>query len=280
MGGGIEQLARKVLRRLRPHWMLNALALKLPDVETFAAPRLIELPAGSRLLVLAPHPDDESIGCGGTLAKWRDAGRMAKVLFLTDGRQGSRALRSMPGGDPSRAKAQDALIDARQREAHRALRALGIEDFVFANVPDGELRKHVDAIAQTIAELIDHDQPDLIMLPFLTDRHPDHAAAGACLLSGLRRLGRDRLLGLSCAGYEVWSPIYANSVVDISGWIERKTAAIAAYESQLRDTNYVEGALSLNRYRAISSLVPGSHAEAFYIAPAATYLALAERLTL
>jgi LmbE family N-acetylglucosaminyl deacetylase len=226
------------------------------------------------MLVLAPHPDDESIGCGGTLAKWRQAGRTATVLFLTDGRLGSRELRAMANRDPRRGEAQRALIETRREEAKLALRALAIEEFAFVDAPDGELWQNIDAVARLIAQVIERERPDLIMLPFLTDRHLDHVAAGACLISALRQLGSNRLNGLMCAGYEVWSPIQANVVVDVTDCIERKKTAIGAYRSQLRDTNYLDGALSLNRFRAISNLMPGTYAEAFYVASAQAYLEL------
>ena len=269
-------LARGALRRFGFQRALKAIALRLKNLEMIAAPQLIDLPPGTRLLVLAPHPDDESIGCGGTLAKWRHAGLPAKVLFITDGRLGSRALRQLPESDPARGEAQRSLIDTRKSEAHAALHELGVEEFAFADVPDGELWNHVDQVARIIVETIEDYRPDVIMLPFLTDRHPDHVAAGVCLLAALRQLGPHLLGRLTCAGYEVWSPIQANSVVDISAWVDKKTSAICAHASQLRDTNYLEGALSLNRLRAVSNVISGSHAQAFYVAPAEVYRSLVE----
>jgi LmbE family N-acetylglucosaminyl deacetylase len=262
------------LHRLRFERLVGALARKLWADSANAAPRLIDLPPGVRVLVLAPHPDDESIGCGGTLARWRKANRAAKVLFLTDGRLGSRDLRAMPEGDPRRIEAERRLVETRREEARLALETLEIDEFAFADAPDGELWRHIEPVARVIARTIEEDAPDLIMLPFLTDRHPDHGAAGACLISALRQIDASRLGKLTCAGYEVWSPIQANVVVDITESVERKKAAISVYRSQLNDTNYLDGALSLNRFRAISNMVPGTHAEAFYLAPATTFMEL------
>jgi LmbE family N-acetylglucosaminyl deacetylase len=274
-GNEMALLAPAFVRRFKFDRTLKGLMRRLLETEGSALPQSIGLPPGSRLLVLAPHPDDESIGCGGTLAKWRDAGWPAKVLFLTDGRLGSRDLRAMDPSDPKRGHAQQALIETRQREAKCALRILGVQEHTFAAIPDGELWRHTDQATEIIARAIDDDQPDLLMLPFLTDRHPDHAATGASLLGALRGLGSRRRQKLICAGYEVWSPIQANSVIDITAWVERKKSAIGVYKSQLRDTNYLDGALSLNRFRAVSSLMTGSHAEAFYVASADVYLAMA-----
>ncbi|HVZ02937.1 MAG TPA: PIG-L deacetylase family protein [Dongiaceae bacterium] len=262
------------LRRLRFERLVNALARRLWADPASAAPQLLDLPPGTRMLVLAPHPDDESIGCGGTLARWRRAGRAAKVLFLTDGRLGSRSLRAMAEHDPQRAEAERRLVETRREEAALAMQALAVDEFAFADAPDGELWRRVEPVAGLVARAIEESGADLIMLPFLTDRHPDHIAAGACLLGALRQMSSARLSGLTCAGYEVWSPILANAVVDITDSVEQKKAAIAVYRSQLQDTNYLDGAISLNRFRAISNLLPGTHAEAFYVAPAKTFMEL------
>src|SRR5882724_203198 len=188
------------LRRLRFQRLVNALARKLWADTGGAAPRLIDLPPGTRVLVLAPHPDDESIGCGGTLARWRQAGRAAKVLFLTDGRQGSRSLRALAEHDPRRLEAEQRLIETRRQEAKLALQALAVDEFAFADAPDGELWRHVESVAKVIARTVEEEGPDLIMLPFFTDRHPDHIAAGACLVRALQQISPSRLSGLTCAG--------------------------------------------------------------------------------
>jgi N-acetylglucosamine malate deacetylase 1 len=270
----MKPLMQVAWRRLRFQKMVNVLARRLWTDKENPAPRLFELPPGSRMLVLAPHPDDESIGCGGTLAKWRAAGRPAKVMFLTDGGLGSRALRAMPQHDPGREETQRMLILTRKEEAKRALQKLRVEEFAFTDAPDGALWQHVDRVAAELARTIEAERPDLVLLPFLTDRHEDHVAAGACLLAALKQISADPLGKLTCAGYEVWSPIHANAIVDITEHVERKKDAIGVYRSQLRDTNYLDGALSLNRFRAVSNLLPGTHAEAFYVAPAKAYLDL------
>lgn len=166
------------------------------------------------------------------------------------------------------------MVEIRRQEARRALEILAVNEFAYADAPDGQLWQHVEPVAKEIARTIEEDRPDLILLPFITDAHADHMAANACLLSALRQVDAARLNGLTCAGYEVWSPIQANTLIDITTALEQKKAAIGVYISQLRDTNYLDGAVSLNRFRAISNLLPGTHAEAFFLAPAKTYMEL------
>ena len=92
-------------------------------------PERVEAPPGSRIVVLAPHPDDDVLGCGGTLAKQVVTGASVSVVYLTDGRK----------GDPTFAS-EDDLVKERQREAVAAAAVLGIEDVAFLGARDQELR--------------------------------------------------------------------------------------------------------------------------------------------
>lgn len=236
----------------------------------FAPPRVFDRLPGSRLLVLAPHPDDESIGCGGALAKSVDRGAVVRVVFLTDGGGGDPEIRRLPTDDPRRR----ALIETRMREAAAALDALAIGEHAALGAPDGALSPDDKPIVEALADEIAGFAPDLVLLPFPADRHPDHAATAICLLAALDRLGRSG--GIDWAGYEIWSPLPANTLVDIAETLERKRRAILSYQSQLRTTPYLEGALGLNRYRAVSGGLGESWAEAFHLGTLASLRRLLE----
>ncbi len=272
-------MLRWAARRLVPHTGRSELAARLWELEPFAPLPVLDRPRSERTLVLAPHPDDESIGCGGTLAKQTDAGARVKVVFLTDGAEGDRSLRALAEGDRKAGLRQE-LVARRRREAGEALSVLAVADFEFLAARDGGLDAGDRALVEALAGIVDRFQPDLVLLPFVADRHPDHRAATPCLLAAVDLLGERRLEELPCAGYEVWSPAQPNALVDISAQVERKRKAIGAYASQVAETDYADGALALNRYRAVSGLLRGRYAEALHLAPVARLREMRERLAL
>jgi LmbE family N-acetylglucosaminyl deacetylase len=246
---------RAAVRRLRPGWVRRIVAEA--GIDTLAPPTVIELPAGRRLMVLAPHPDDESIGCGGLIAKWLDDGRVASVVFLSDGSRGSR----LQGAE---ADAPTSLAGVRRQEALEAITRLGGAKAVFLGLQDGALAANEAALSSNLQDLISEWRPDLIALPYVTDRHPDHTAVAPALL---RALGspdhKARHANFLC--YEIWSPLQARIVIDVTAQADRKIAAINAHSSQTEQCDYAESALGLNRYRACSGLIAGRYAEAFWM---------------
>jgi LmbE family N-acetylglucosaminyl deacetylase len=126
------------------------------------------------LLIVAPHPDDETLGAGGLLSAWAARGLPATVLSLSDG---ERACPEVPG-----------LAEIRHAELTRALRALGFypdqPHMVRLSLPDGELGAYEQRIADRIRELLHPES--LLVAPFELDGHPDHDAAGRAALIAAR----------------------------------------------------------------------------------------------
>lgn len=271
--------AERMLRRVVPRAMRNALDRAIVDLERYHPPQVAADPPGIRPLVLAPHPDDESIGCGGTLALYARLGVPVQVVFMTDGRLGDPALRRLPVRSPRRETLEAALVERRMAEARAALQALGATGGHFLGAPDGALGLAVDQVAPRLADLLRELRPDVVLLPFVTDRHADHAATGRCLLVAARQLGPGWGDAVDCLGYEVWSPIYANLAIDISQVMNVKRRAIACHASQLQDADFLAGVEGLNRYRAVSGMVGGEYAEAFFRAPFPLFRTLHERLS-
>lgn len=120
---------------------------------------------GERLLVLAPHPDDEVIGCGGLVAQHAREGRRIRVVVATDGAAGAS-----PESD-------------REEESRRGLATLGAGDseIHFLRFSDRALD---DSVIPALREHLADFRPDLILAPSPTEIHPDHAAL-ARALSGL-----------------------------------------------------------------------------------------------
>lgn len=174
------------------------------------------------LLVVAPHPDDAELLCGGTLALCADQGYRTAIIDLTRGELGTR-------GTP----------EVRVEEAARAARVLSVAVRLNAGLPDAALENSDDARRRLVGVLRDLT-PRVVILPFSRGRHPDHRVAAelgrdACFLAGLAKYGEGAphrphkvLYALSFRE----DPIKPTFVVDISEQFERKMAAIRCYGSQ------------------------------------------------
>lgn len=229
-------------------------------------------PPGERILILAPHADDETLGCGGSIKKYIDSGKHVEVVILTDGRLGDPDIRATRSAR-SRAEREHALIALRQQETRDAMDTLGVNALTFLAAADGRLASADGIFIESLLRRFDLVRPDIVFVPFFLDRHPDHQAATACLDAVYQRLGRAQ--DVTLAAYEIWSPLAANTLVDISSVADFKWQAIAAYQSQLKDVDYLSATKGLNRFRAIAGLLPGSvYAEAFFVCPLPTYLEL------
>jgi LmbE family N-acetylglucosaminyl deacetylase len=262
----LKSVLRTFVRAARPHLEFTGL---LQTSGVLAKSAAVWRPGQERVLVLAPHMDDETIGCGGTIALHARAGAAVTVVFLTDGRNGGGGLGSLSG--KARERKQAELIDTRQREAEAALAVLGPSDMRFLGVHDGELAKSIEPAAATLKSILAEVQPELVYLPFFTDEHPDHRAASELLLSAAEGLQ----FNFMCIGYEVWTPLFPNCIVNIDETASVKQQALERYVSQLQDGDYVRAAMGLSAYRSIGLLAArDSYAEAFFMCPVATYQTL------
>jgi LmbE family N-acetylglucosaminyl deacetylase len=135
---------------------------------------------GQPAIVFAPHQDDETLGCGGTIVRKRRAGADVSVVFLTDGSGSHREL--MSGADMSRLRAQ---------EARDACAVLGVasEHVLFLNFPDGHLTQHLDEAVPRVVEVLQRLQPAEVFVPHYYDGPPDHLATTQAVLSALRVSG-------------------------------------------------------------------------------------------
>jgi LmbE family N-acetylglucosaminyl deacetylase len=238
--------ARRFLARL--HRLTHRMPVELREVQR------------ARVLVVAPHLDDEVIAPGGTLLLHRQAGSTVGVIFTSDS-----------AGDPSQTgTASETAI--RKREAEQAARIVGLEILKFLDYPDGQLSRCEAAMARDLAVLVRDWKPEQIFCPFPGDHHRDHQATTAAVAEAIRQTGWDGEVWC----YEVWSTLWPNRAVDISAVVEKKREAIRCYASQVANMSYVEAALGLNRYRGLRVHV--DYAEGFYVCPAGEFLALAQTL--
>ena len=253
-----QRLARALPAELR-RWIRFSLLRREAGLE----PVIIEKAEAGKVAVLAPHPDDDVIGCGGTLHKHRLAGDPVTVIYLTDGARGDDV-----DGPPS-----TELAATRRKEAEEAAGLLGIENLVFLGYPDGELSA-VKGAAERLAGELEAAGPEAVFLPFLLDEHPDHVATDRIFAAALRRWGE----GVTVYAYEVWTPLAPNRLVDISAVAAVKEEAIRRHASQMRNVDYAEPTLGLNRFRSIAIASGRGLFEAFFMMDAAGYGRLVEEI--
>lgn len=227
------------------------------------APRLVERAPAAPVAVLAPHPDDDVIGCGGTLYKHRQAGEAVTVIYLTDGGRGND-WKSAPSPE---------LADRRRLEAEAAAQVLGIGNPAFLGFTDGELAP-TPVVIDRVLEALAAVSPRCVFLPSPLDEHPDHQAANRIFAALVPRL-RNRVTVFS---YEVWTPLDPNRLVDISGAAAVKEKAIRRHASQVRHIDYAGAALGLNRFRSLSLGSGCGFYEAFFAAEAKAYAALVKEI--
>lgn len=175
-----------------------------------------------RVLVVAPHADDESIGCGGTIAALAESAAFVRVLVLTDGARGGGVAEVTA---PASSSASD-LVARREAEARAAGAALGVAEHVFLRLEDGALGAQADLV-QRVQREIEAFGPGLVMAPGPLELHADHRAACRATCAALAR-AKDCELFL----YGVRGPQAPSVLVDVTRVFEKKKAALACYASQ------------------------------------------------
>lgn len=142
--------------------------------------------SGRSCLVLAPHPDDETLGCGGMIMQKLAAGARVGVVVATDG--GASHL-----DDPARKTSRHALVEMREQETLLACAALGLgaEHVSFLGFPDGALMQHAEALRERLAAVIACHRPSEVYVCALGDGHRDHVALAQAVqeLAAAGRMG-------------------------------------------------------------------------------------------
>ncbi len=216
----------------------------------------------SNVLIIAPHPDDEVLGCGGTIARLAAEGSDVAVAIVTKGTP------LFPAAQVRRVRA----------EARQAGKHLGVRQLLFLDLPVTTLHlipRHklngifADLIGKTV-------KPDTVFLPFPGDRHEDHRQVFDAAMVAMRPDGRrhrvDRICCYETVSETHWSapgiePVFQpNWYVDISRTLDAKLAAMRRYASQLEDgipARSLSALEALARFRGSIAGMPA--AEAFQI---------------
>jgi LmbE family N-acetylglucosaminyl deacetylase len=147
---------------------------------------------GGSCLVVAPHPDDETLGCGATIARVARAGHEVRIVVVSDGRN----------SHPSSTTTPEELAQLRRTEVFDACRILGVpaEGVVWLGFEDGRLGREAPAIARQLATVVTEFKPRHVLAPSPVDEHPDHRA----LASVIRRLVIEGTVRCPVYEYPVW----------------------------------------------------------------------------
>lgn len=208
-----------------------------------------------RALVVAPHFDDEVLGCGGLVAQLSAAGGAVRVVFCSDG-----------GGDTADPERRRARSARRREEAGRAAAVLGLAGIDELDLPDGSLAQHVDALADGLARVLLAHRPHLVLAPSPLEVSDDHRAAFAALhraLTSSRGAGAATLGELHVLAYEVNHPLHPDLLVDVGPQVATIERAMACYASQLEEHDYLAVKLGLLKFRTLTLPPTVTAAEAY-----------------
>jgi LmbE family N-acetylglucosaminyl deacetylase len=188
------------------------------------------LPDKKKVMVLAAHADDETLGCGGTLVLHKRQGAVITVVVLTD-------------GAGLNVKAED-IKGQRKAEAREVSGILGIDDLNFLDVPDTKLKDHMSFALPKVMELVGRFKPDLIYAPSPIDFHPDHRGAFRIACEVLKK-------GVPVSFYEIYAPIRFNRLIDITEVRATKEKAMMAYRVSLLGIqgHFIDAMRGLGSYR-------------------------------
>ena len=215
------------------------------------------------LLVLAPHADDEVLGCGGTIARFAEDGCRVIIAVLTNAAIGAPELFTPD------------MIDNVRSEALRAHEVLGVDSTLFLDLPAPQLEQYPQyKVANAIAELVSEFSPQTLFVPHRGDLHKDHQAVfNAAMVAARPQNGNplrqvfayETLSETDWAGPFPESAFVPNVFIMLSeGGLEKKLEAMRVFSSQLRDFPHarsIEALTALARLRG--STVGASAAEAF-----------------
>ena len=229
-----------------------------------------------RVLVLAPHYDDEVLGCGGLILQLAAGGARIVCAFMSDGSGGVEG--------PPEGVTRDQYSKRRREEADAAAKVLGIGSVEHLGsrhgLRDGALASSLDQLTGHIEALLQQHKPDLLLAPSPLEVTSDHQTAFRALHEALinRRRGRTQEgepllsqdddsspgdLALRVLCYEVNHPFYPDLLVDVTAEMEGIAGAMSHYRSQLERHDYMGSCRGLRRYRSLGLPDPCRYAEAY-----------------
>lgn len=208
----------------------------LQNFYTYCARSIDTQSAQGAALIIAPHPDDETLGCGAIIARLCASGQKVRVLVVTDGAASGNSSIISPFE----------LVQIRHNECVEACKTLGVkaDDVVFLNFPDGGTSALVDTIAAAIKTHVIAFQPRLIFSPYSEDSHPDHQT----IANAIDSLCRDKTIVGTVFEYPIsfWPFVALRHLlhpsklrrlrrITTTPYLTHKMRAMKSYRSQLEN---------------------------------------------
>jgi LmbE family N-acetylglucosaminyl deacetylase len=221
----------------------------------------------NRILVVAAHPDDEVIGCGGSVRKWHDEGGKVSALILAEG----AASRKEKGAD---AKSE---VEALRTQARNCAKIIGYDDIVFEDFPDNRMDEPdlLDVI-KVVERYVKTYSPKMVITHHYGDLNVDHRIAFQAVLTACRPIkggGGDSVKSSYCfetLSSTEWNFPYhkngfsPNTFIDITGTISAKLRAFGCYQSEMRRAPHPRSVESIKAANARwGSVIECNFAEAF-----------------
>ncbi|GGI82121.1 PIG-L deacetylase family protein [Legionella impletisoli] len=185
-----------------------------------------------KVLICAAHPDDEVLGCGGTIAKFSDEGADVHILFLADG---------VSSRDPKESNKLINSSEARRQSAYIAADILGVKSLMFGDFPDNRMDSiGLLEIVKFIENKINEFQPQILLTHYSSDLNIDHRIVNQAVITACRPQPDffvETLLFFEVCSSTEWqipTTFSPNWFVDIAKYLELRSKALEAYSAELR----------------------------------------------
>jgi len=240
-----------------------ALASATDYFSEFVRPIPVTAPFGRSMLIVAPHQDDETIGCGGALALQVRAGQAASILLLTDGAEGCEEM----------GMTRHAMQEMRNEESRLAAAVIHAEPPTFLGHPS--LTESFSVTVEQVRREILQRTVDVVFIPFVLDGHPDHRTANYILAEALKDVKRE----VRVLQYEVWGLCIPNVILVIDDVIDVKIEMLNQFQFANTALDYTHSTIGLNMFHS-RMLGAGlcRYAERFLELPRAEYVDLVKRV--
>ncbi len=198
---------------------------------------------GKNILVIAPHPDDDVLGAGGSMVAAAHQGKGVFSAYITDGRGSPRMNQTV---------SDEAMATRRKKEALLALNIIGAAGGFFLGKRSEDLAgEGQEETMDILIGILQRIRPQEVFLPAPYERHLTHQRCTQISIQALRQISslKPNLLGYSLWG-SFWG-VHKRVLRDISPFIKKKVEAIMAHSSQVAYKNYQQGIIGKNNYEAI-----------------------------